>query len=410
MKREAFFSNSDIRYSNLFMNHQFSHQEKLDLKKLRVLYLMGFFIAIATALLAYVESYYFGKFIDLKYLGLIFVLINFIAFLIIDFFPQVIKRYGRFGTLFFLSLLNLVSLFFLVFFHQSWAGFFIFIFYLIVLWLIWIGWDIFMESFSKDALTGRIRGKGYTIINIGWFISPFLAGYFLDHYGFSFLFLLVGFLMLPMILLFKFNFKEEPLRDHIVYNFLSTLKEIYSQKSIFKIFCCSFLLNFFYSWMVIYTPLYLRSLGMSWSEIGFIFTIMLLPFVLLQYPAGWLADKYLGEKELLSLGFVIMGLATCTLFFIKTPAVFIWMILLFITRIGASLVEMMRDSYFYKQIDFRNVNLIIFFRNTGPLAYIVSPLIAVLILIFLPFQFLFLFLGFFMLFGLIFSLRLRDTK
>jgi MFS family permease len=390
--------------------NQSHHQEKFEPKKLRILYSMGFLLAVATALLAYIRSSYIGEFIETKYLGLVFILANLIAFIVIDFFPRIIKKYGRFKTLFVLLWLKMIILFFLVFFYKSWLGLIIFIFYLTILWLVWAGHDIFVEMYSRDILTGRIRGLEYTIINLGWLVSPFLAGWLLQHYGFSWVFLLVGALMLPVILLFRFNFSEEPLRDHITYKFWPTLKEIYSRAPIFKIFCIGFLLNFFYCWMVIYTPLYLRSLGISWSEIGFIFTIMLLPFVLLQYPAGWLADKFLGEKELLSFGFIIMGLTTFTLFFIKTPAIFIWAILLFTTRVGASLIEIMKDSYFFKQIDQRNINLIILYRNLLPLAYVIAPLIAVFILIFLPLQYLFLFLGLFMLSGLAFSLRLRDTR
>lgn len=392
--------------------NQLHHQEKFEPKKLQILYCMGFLLAITAALLTYIKSSYIGHFINLKYLSLVFVIANLAAFIIIDFFPRIIKRYGRFKSFFVLLLVNTVSLFLLAFFHQTWIGLFIFIFYLTIRWLVWIGYDIFVETYSQDIVTGRIRGITYTIINLGWLVSPFLAGYLLDleHHGFFWLFLLVGFLMLPIILLFKFNFSEESLKDHFTYKFWPTLKEIYFRKPIFKIFSIAFLLDFFYAWMVIYTPLYLRSLGMSWSEIGFTFTIMLLPFALLQYLAGWLADRFLGEKELLSLGFIIMALATFSLFFIETPAIFVWAILLFTTRIGASLVEIMRDTYFFKQIDQKDINLIVLYRNTLPLAYIVSPLIAVLILIFFPFKFLFLFLSLFMFSGLAFSLRLKDTK
>ena len=55
-----------------------------------------------------------------------------------------------------------------------------------------------------------------------------------------------------------------------------------------------------YAWMVIYTPLHMLDLGFTWEEIGQIFTIMLIPFVLVEYPAGWLADKYIGETEMMS--------------------------------------------------------------------------------------------------------------
>jgi MFS family permease len=391
----------------------FQHQEKLNPKKLRILYGMGFLLSVSTAILAYIRSSYIEVFIDTKYLGLVFAAANFAAFTVIAFFLQIIKKYGRFKTVFILLWLNMLGLFFLALLQSFWIGFFIFIFYITTLWLVWIGYDIFMENYSLDAATGRIRGFAYTLCNLGWLISPFLAGVLLERYGFSLVFLIAGFLMLPIVLLFKFNFQTESrveLKDHFIYKFLPSLREIYLRKQIFKIFCIGFLLDFFYAWMVIYTPIHLKNLGMTWSEIGFTFTVMLLPFVLFQYLTGWLADKFFGEKELLSVGFIIMGLFTFSLFFIKTPSLFIWSILLFATRIGASLVEIMKDSYFFKQIDFSNTNLMVLFRNTLPLAYIISSLIAVFILYFFPLRFLFLFLGLFMFLGLNFSLRLIDTK
>ncbi len=394
------------------MNH-FQHHEKLNQKKLWTIYSMGFLLSVSTAILAYIRSFYIETFINIKYLGLVFAAANFAAFVVICFFPRIIKKYGEFKTVLFLLCLNMFSLFFLTFLQSFWIGFFIFIFYIIVLWLVWIGYDIFMENYSLDASTGRIRGFAYTLCNFGWLFSPFLAGILLERYGFFLIFFIAGLLMLPIVLLFKFNFQTEndiKLKDYFIYKFLPSLREIYARKPIFKIFSISFLLDFFYAWMVIYTPLYLKNLGMTWPEIGFVFTVMLLPFVFFPYLAGWLADKFFGEKELLSAGFIIIGLFTISLFFIKTPSLFVWTILLFFTRVGASLVEIMKDSYFFKQIDHHNINLIIFYRNTLPLAYIISSLFAVLILYFFPLQFLFLFLGLFMLSGLIFSLKLADTK
>ena len=58
---------------------------------------------------------------------------------------------------------------------------------------------------------------------------------------------------------------------------------------------------------------------------------MLIPFVLIEYPAGWLADKYLGETEMLTLGFVIIGIAVLALL----QAATFWqvMFVLFLSRI-----------------------------------------------------------------------------
>jgi MFS family permease len=165
--------------------------------------------------------------------------------------------------------------------------------------------------------------------------------------------------------------------------------------------------------MTIYTPIYLHTnLGLPWSSIGIIFSIMLLPFVFVQFPAGKLADAILGEKEILSVGFIIMALATTTIFFIDSKSILVWALILLGTRVGAALVEIMCDVYFFKKVDNKNANLISFFRMSRPFAYIISPLVVAIILsVFgLDLKSLFLILGFLMFFGLRYSLAIVDTK
>ena len=63
--------------------------------------------------------------------------------------------------------------------------------------------------------------------------------------------------------------------------------------------------------MVIYTPIYLHEhIGLPWSDIGIIFTIMLLPFVLFEFPAGKLADGKWGEKEPPIIGIILIAVST----------------------------------------------------------------------------------------------------
>jgi MFS family permease len=92
-----------------------------------------------------------------------------------------------------------------------------------------------------------------------------------------------------------------------------------------------FVLNFFFAWMVIYLPLLLaKEIGFSWDKIGFIFTIMLLPFLLFELPAGILGDRKLGEKELLVFGFVVMFISTLAIPLLSVPAFWSWALLLFV--------------------------------------------------------------------------------
>ena len=86
------------------------------------------------------------------------------------------------------------------------------------------------------------------------------------------------------------------------------------------------------------------------------------------------------------------------------------MILLFITRIGAALLEVMRDSYFYKRIDCDDVDLIDFFRSSVAVAFIVSTAIASLLLIFFPVRSVFLLVALAVFSAILPAAMLQDNK
>ena len=109
------------------------------------------------------------------------------------------------------------------------------------------------------------------------------------------------------------------------------------------------------------------------------------------------------------MGFIIIALSTIFLTFVVGANFWMWALVLFLTRVGASIAEVMSETYFFKKIDSTDSNLIGFFRMTSPMAYVVSPIIATIILSFIEFRFLFLILGIIMLWGLRYSLTLKDT-
>jgi predicted MFS family arabinose efflux permease len=178
-----------------------------------------------------------------------------------------------------------------------------------------------------------------------------------------------------------------------------------------KLFSANIILQTFYAWMTIYTPIYLHTvMNFSWESIGIILVVMLLPFPLIQYPLGILADKKYGEKEIMITGFVIMGLASIGLSYISAPSVIIWALALALTRIGAASAEIMIETYFFKTVSPRDAAALGIFRITRPLSYLIGPLVGIIGMFFFSTQVMFTVVGVMSLFALIPIMTIKDTK
>jgi MFS family permease len=310
-----------------------------------------------------------------------------------------------FGFLFFLSLTMLA------FGNQGFIVIPAFILYFISLNFIVATLDIFIEDFSKKANIGGIRGIYLSITSLAWVVAQIISGSIINKSSFrgiyllSALFTVLGYIV---FILFLRNFKDPEYKEVPL---LKTMKSFIQNKHISKIYLISLILRFFYSWMIIYTPIYLHTyIGFAWDKIGIIFSIMLLPFVILDFPLGKLSDK-IGEKKMLLFGFVIICLSTLVIPFINTPTLWLWAFVLLLTRIGAATIETMSESYFFKYISEENIDLISFFRNTGPLSFIIGPALAIPVLLFIPsFQYIFFVLSAVLMCGFLVTLRLRDVK
>ena len=180
-------------------------------------------------------------------------------------------------------------------------------------------------------------------------------------------------------------------------------------RNLFRIYHISFAMEFFYALMIVYTPLYLHSLGYSWADMGILFTVMLVPFVLLQYPLGVLSDRFFGEKEMLFGSIAIATLATATIPFLEVSTFVIWGGVLFMTRVGIAGIEILRDAYFYKQIDGNDMDIIAFFRTTRPLANMTAAILSAGILLFLPLSNVFFVVAVMLFFSLWSAYLLSDT-
>jgi MFS family permease len=380
-------------------------------KSLALLYILGIILAVASALPAYIQSSFLETTLSISWVSIFFASANFITIISILFFPLLIKKIGNIITTQFILIIFIFSLLGMSFSTGPFGLFISFLVLSISGNLIWINMDILVENFSDNATTGITRAIYFTAINLGWIIAPTLSSFIINKSGYYWVFIAAAICLVPFLIILIKN--KSLLRYNENYQTKSIkqcFKTLWNNKNLRGIFFISFLLNIFISSAVVYVPIYLHNnIGFGWSSLGIMFSVMLLPFIIFEIPAGWLADKYLGEKEIMTTGITIIIIALLLFFSVKEANVWIWGGLLFFSRVGASLVQTMQETYFFKIVDAQDVSYINFFRTTLPLGYLIGTILAVIIISFYPLEYLFLFIAIILSFAYMFIHSIKDT-
>ncbi len=288
-------------------------------KKLELLSLISFLFGFAQALLLYVTSDYFREALGNDNVSSFYFATYVIALIGLLNMHKVVKILGKATSFFLFFFTQIIFLVGLIFIRPSMLGIIFLMLYIVANYFVWVVLDIIIEEYSEDKKSGRIRGFHLMIMSAGVLLGPFLSTSILSDFGFSGLF--VATLMLNVVMfaigLIGLRDVSGKFRGHL------TIKDvglkILTNKDVLNIYMISLALEAFYALMIVYTPLYLLDLGLSWQQIGVVFTIMLIPFVVLEYPIGFLADRKFGEKEMIIVGLVIMGLSSASIFFILLP-------------------------------------------------------------------------------------------
>jgi MFS family permease len=386
------------------------HKEKLDRRKLRITGFISFLVGFGQAILIYIMSSYFKEASGTENVGIFYLAAYVIELLVLFNLHKMVSSYGHARTFLLIILAQIPFLVLLSAVAPSITGIIFLMFYITVGNVTWVALDMILESCSVDRMSGRIRGLHLTILNAGFLFGPYLSTLILErfNYGGVFVFMVILYSIIFIYALLGLrDFKSSVERRS---GARELILAVMKRKNILRIYCVSFALEFFYALMVIFTPLYLRDLGLGWDSIGIIFTVMLVPFVIFQYPVGLLADKKTGEKELIILALFVMGLATLLVYLTHSTSIFVWALILFATRIGASFLEILRDSYFYKRISCDDIDLIDFFRTARPVAYIAGSIISTMVLLHFPLKSVFLLVAFVSFFAIWPAVKLVDNK
>ncbi len=393
----------------------------MNTKKLRLYtYLGAIFMAGYSSIPAYINSSFLKSFLSEKGIGWLYAGGSLITIILMLIMPKLIRQFGNRNILIGLTSLSILSVLPLAYpalkVIPTLTAFGV---YMVLGYLTRYTLDVYLENVSENKKTGLIRGLYLTFYNLAWLASPLIATYLVTQGSYNLVYGVAGLALIPLLLISIFEFKEiAPTPSSTLFSSSAwqEIKYLWSSQTklsdnIKNILIIDFLLNFFYAIMVIYMPLYLHDyIGLSWSAIGLAFTIMLLPFVLFELPLGQIADRWLGEKEILIGGIIIISLSTIATTFLILPSWILWAFILFLTRTGASAVEIMKETYLFKKIDGADTGIISLSRINVPLSYLIGPVFVSLVLMWLDFKFIFLLLGLIMFLTLKPAWRLKDTK
>lgn len=374
----------------------------------------NFFFSIFSALITFILLPYLSLFIPIAYIGFVVAASAVVALCVFPFLPKLVERYGAQQIALVLSFAEMLVLLALAGAPSAIASIVLMILSIAIQPFLAYQFDILLEATIADTnTTGEVRALFRTAWSVAALAAPLLLGALLansNEYGR--IFIAATAMLIPVVVLLATKRLPRGPTPKL-YQMYGTLVHIGKHRDLAATTFANLLLYLFYVWMPLYTPVYLHSvLGISWADLGWMFSIMLVPYVLIEYPAGWIADRYLGDKELMLAGFLIAGGAAMMLALL-TPAtpLFVILIILIGSRVGSALVEAMVEAHFFRRISKRDIDSVSVFRSVWPLSYIIGPIIGSMILVFGNYHLFFILTGgFIALAGVVTTLLIKDFK
>ncbi len=377
-------------------------------------YVLAIIFTFHSLVVAYSSSTYLEGFIDAKYVGLLYSVGSLGSILLFLSLPRFLRQFGNVLTTITAMGMAVIALLLVGFgFSPLWVAL-SFIIFITLNPLGYFSIDIFSETLIGDDEndTGKKRGIALGLMSLAALAAPLLIGTIVGEAdNLARLFFVsagVGVLFIFFVIGIFRQFYDPvyyPIRLRAI------ITQMRNNTSISVVIYNHFLMQLFFSWAIIYIPLYLATeIGLPWETIGQIIAVGLIAYTLFEYPAGYIADRFIGEKEMMATGLVILSLTVSGVAIITPYGVGGWMLLMFINRIGASLVEATTETYFFKNVQGEDAGLMSIFRLLRPLAMLCGSLLGTVCLIFLPFQFIFFILALILTSGIFVTQFLVDTK
>ncbi|MEN9552278.1 MAG: hypothetical protein RI935_655 [Candidatus Parcubacteria bacterium] len=382
-------------------------------KLLIVTYVMTFLYALHYAIPVYATSSYLHSFFNSSMVSATYLMGSVLALIVSMRVALSIKKFHTYNFTVGVAIFEMITLFLFGTTKLPILLPVLFVAHFALQTLLYVSLNIFIETFSKHSNIGSIRGIFLSILHIGILISPLIAGFILKHFSFEVLYTVASLTLLPYLYLVHAYLSHIKDPAYHTADMWSALKDSLKNKNLRAAIVAKFMVECFYAVMVIYTPLYLTTLDIPLTTyLSFIIPIALIPLVLLPYELGRLADTKYGEKEILLIGLLILIVISFTCAMITSSSPYIWAFILFISRVGASFVDTMSFTYYFKKINKEDSSFTTLFVNMYTFGTITVGGLGILIYPFIqerP-ELMFVILGLMLTYSVTLVLPMKDTR
>lgn len=382
-------------------------------KLLVVTYMLTILYALHYGIPLYATSTYLHQYFNSSIVSILYVIASLLSLIVSIPIAKQIKKFHTYNFVFSIVLAEILTITGFALTNNIYLLALFFITHFVLTVLIYICLNVFIESFSKNTETGSIRGLFLATINTGILISPLIGGAVLAHSSFTGLYIIAALMLVPFLFfLHKYlQHIKEPAYHKV--DMLQGFKTAWHNKNLRAALIGEFTVQCFYAVMIIYSPIYFATLGIPLEiYMTAIIPFALAPLVILPYELGLLADTRLGEKEMLIIGLAILTITTFLCVITTSTSPLVWIAILLVSRIGASFVETMSFTYYFKKIKPEDASLTALFANTSVFATFTVGVVGFAIAPFLierP-QLMFVILGCAILWSISFVLPMRDTR
>jgi|GEM_PF-2478400 len=366
------------------------------MKPSNILSLTSFVSAIYVSLTAYISTSFLASFMPASATGLVISTGAALALLVLPFAPSLIARIGAQRLALVLTIAQGIVLFSLAATPSVSAAIALVALLFAMTPLISYCLDLLLEAtVVNEGVTGRVRTLYLTAYNFSAALIPFSLVFLLGNSeDYALVFFVAGLSILPLILIIAFA-KLPRVQPFSLSSISAAVRCVLGDKDIVAVSIASFALHLFFAWSPLFIPLYLHlEIGIPWSQLGWILAVGLLPYAIVEYPAGLFADTY-GDKFLMVSGFVIAGIALALVGTItKETSLITILLILVMSRVGTAFAEAMTESHFFRRVSEHDLRTVSAYRILWPLASLIAPIVAGFLLAIGGFALLFIIIGF----------------